>query len=143
MSSSYDIDLNGQYLTTFSPDWWRPGGRFAFEGHQYELRAHAWGRVYTLSTGNGAVVARADGVGRKHWTVATAGQYYTFERPSFWTRDQALVLGGQQVGVVRRTGTWSTDVEAHLDGLPLPVQLFVVAVVISMWRVQDSSAGAS
>ena len=46
----------------------------------------------------GAVVASADRVGRKRWTVEAAGQTYHFRRKSFWGNEEELVLGDTRVG---------------------------------------------
>jgi len=47
------------------------------------------------------------------------------------------------VGSVRRTSFWRGDVAADLPGLPLPVQIFVVGVVITMWEQQAAASGGS
>ncbi len=41
---------------------------------------------------------------------------------------------------MRRTSAWRGDVAADLPGLPLPVQVFVLGVVITMWDAQAAAA---
>jgi hypothetical protein len=44
------------------------------------------------------------------------------------------------VGSVRRNSIWRSDAVADLPGLPLTVEVFVLAVVLAMW---DSEAVTS
>ena len=57
---------------------------------RYEIRGNLWGSKYGMLAGDGAVVASADRVGRKGWTVESAGRVYTFGRASWWRPDQIL-----------------------------------------------------
>ena len=47
-------------------------------------------------------------------------------------QEQALLSDGRQVGSVKRTSMWRDDASRILPGLPVPVQLFVLAVVLTM-----------
>jgi hypothetical protein len=92
---------------------------------------------------DGTPVASAERVGRKRWTVEAAGQTYHFQRASMWSDEQELLAGGVRVGSVRKTSFWRGDATAELPGLPLPVQVFVVGVVITMWNAKAAAAGAA
>jgi hypothetical protein len=82
---------------------------------------------------DGTPVATADLVGRKRWTVEAGNHRYEFQRASIWRREQELRPGGERVGSVRRPSLWRTDVVADLPGLPLPVQIFALAVILTGW----------
>jgi hypothetical protein len=43
---------------------------------------------------------------------------------------------------VKQTSVWRGEIAADLPGLPLPVQIFVLGVVITMWDAQ-AAAGAA
>ncbi len=135
-----EIARDGASLTTFNPTSWGSGGRFALDGVDYELRSNLWGASYALATDDGDVLATAERVGRKEWTVQADGTRYTFRRTSFWKADQTLIADDRPIGVVRRTSPWKLAAEADLPGLSLPVQVFVVAVVVTMWRRQAAGA---
>jgi hypothetical protein len=61
-----------------------------------------------------------------------------------WRSDQLLTSGGESAGSVRRTSMWRSNATADLPGLSLPLQIFVVAVVLTIWeRQQRASAGAA
>lgn len=140
--NTFEIGLDGQTLTTFKAKQWGNGVRFTLHGLEHELRSNAWGTRYELLAG-GAVLASADRVGRKDWTLVVDGHSHQFQRVSFWKRDQALVVGSEQVGTVRRTSAWKTEGVAELPTLPLPVRVFALAVVLTMWQAADRAAASS
>jgi hypothetical protein len=41
---------------------------------------------------------------------------------------------------VKRTSLWRSDIVADLPGLPPPVQIFVLGVVITIWDQQAAAA---
>ena len=122
---------------------WRRGGDFELDGRRFQVRANVRGNTYTMVDDTGAVVASADRVGRKRWTVEAAGQTYHFRRKSFWGHEEELVLGNTRVGSVRRTSFWRGDVTVELPGLATALQLFVLGVVIRMWRARAAAAAAA
>jgi len=84
----------------------------------------------------GALVAAADRVGRKRWTVEAAGQTFHFRRKSFWGNEEELVLGDTRMGSVRKTSFCRGDVAVELPGLATALQLFVLARQIRMVRAR-------
>jgi hypothetical protein len=96
-----------------------------------------------MTTTDGAVVATADRVGRKRWSVEAGGELYRFQRESVWRPDQALMLGDRKVGTIKRASKWKGGAVAELGEMSLPVQLFVLAVVVTMWNQQAAAAGAA
>ncbi|MEE6260580.1 hypothetical protein [Plantactinospora sonchi] len=136
----YEVSADGVAVATWEPSMWRSGGNFTLGGESYQVRSNTWGSRYTLLDANDTTVATADRVGRKQWTVEADGRTYHFRRTSFWGNEQELQADGQRVGSVKRSNSWRGDVTADLPGLPLPVQLFVLGVVITMW---DSTAAAT
>lgn len=138
----YEIAADDRVVARWEPSIWRTGGRFELDGRHYEIRGNLWGNRYGMTTEGGTVVASADRVGRKNWTVEEAGRVYTFQRASWWRPDQILHFEGRQVGSIKRPGIWRSDAIADLPGLPVPVQVFVLAVVLTMWSQQAATASA-
>ena len=138
----YEISIAGRVVTTWDSTVWRNGGKFELEGWEYQVRGGAWGNRFDMVDARGALVASANRVGRKRWTVEAAGQVYQFQRRSVWSNDQELVAGGRPIGSIRRTSVWRHGLAADLPGLPLPVQIFVVGVVLKMWEQQATVAAA-
>ena len=138
----YEITDDGQVLAIWEPSVWRTGGTFELDGRRYEIRGNLWGSKYGMVSADGSAVAAADRVGRKRWTVDAGGQILEFQRASIWRQEQLLMSDGRQIGSVKRTSMWRGDASADLPGLPVPVQLFVLAVVLTMWEQQSASATA-
>lgn len=141
--SSYDIVADGRAVATWNSSTWKSGGRFELDGRPYQVRGNVWGNRFELVDATGIQVASADRVGRRSWTVEAAGQTYHFRRATFWGSEQELHNGGDRVGSVRRTSPWTGSLAADLPGLPVPVQIFVLGVVITMWNDQGAAAAAA
>jgi hypothetical protein len=145
----YAISIDGTPVTTFDSAMWRSGGRFALRGRDYVVTSSRMGHHYALAesdstgTADGPVVAVADRVGRKNWTVTAEGTEYSFRRASMLRGDQELLGADGPVGRIAQRSMWKGGAVAELPGLPTAVQVFVVAVVLSMWASQSAAAGAS
>lgn len=140
--SRYEITADGLVLATWEGSMWRTGGTFALDGRRYEIRSNLTGRKYGMVTEDGTAVASADRVGRKRWTVEVDGRVLEFQRASMWRREELLLCEGREVGFVKRTSIWTSDAMADLPGLPVPVQIFVLAVVLTKWDA-EAAAGAT
>jgi hypothetical protein len=139
----YVIDLDGRQVAVWDGSMWKVGGSFELDGQRFTVRANMWGSTYGMASDDGTAVATAHHVGRKRWTVEAGEQTYEFQRASLWRADQELRSGGERVGSVRRTSIWRTDAVADLPGLPLAVQIFVLAVVLTMWSESNASAAGT
>lgn len=136
----YDIIADGRRLATWDGSSWKAGGTIELDGRRYEVRANMWGSKYGMVDQHGTRIASADRVGRKNWTVEADGRTYEFQRASWRRQEVELHLEGRRVGSVRRNSIWRSDAVADLPGLPLTVEVFVLAVVLAMW---DSEAVTS
>lgn len=139
--SRYEICIAGQPVATWHGAIWRSGGDVEWDGRRYQVRGNAWGNRFGMVDAAGEIVAKADRVGRKRWTVQAAGQTYHFQRASLFSSEQEWHTAGQRIGSVKQTSLWRGDVVANLPGLPLPVQIFVLGVVITMWDQEANAAG--
>lgn len=140
--SRYEITSGGHPVAIWDGSMWKSGGRFELEGRNYLVRGNMWGSKYGMATDGDVVVATADRVGRKHWTVRADGQEYTFVRASIWRHEEELHARGRAVGSVRRTSLWRNDTEVNLPGLSLPVQIFVLGVVLAKWDNETAAAAS-
>ena len=82
--------VDGQPLTTFDLAFWKDGGVFSLDGRPYEVRGNFWRTRSTLVDEMGGELAAADRVGRKRWTVTSAGQTYGSAAPHSWSNRQDL-----------------------------------------------------
>jgi hypothetical protein len=137
-------DDGGREITTWDSSFWRSGGVFELDGRRLEVRANVWGTRYTMVDALGDEIASANRVGRKRWTVEAGGLTYHFRRKSMWSHEQQLVLGDAPVGSIRKLSFWGSAVSVELPGLSPEIQVFVLGVVISMWKQEAAAAaGAS
>jgi hypothetical protein len=139
----YRIIADGQPVATWDGSVWKVGGQLELAGRRYQVRGNMWGSKYGMATEDGVAVAAADRVGRKRWTVEADGRTYEFRRASMWRQEEELHSGGRRVGSVKRTSVWRGDAVAELPGLALPVQIFVLAVVLTMWDSQSAAASTA
>ena len=89
---------------------------------------------------DGAVLARAAAhVGAPHgFAVEHAGGRHTVCGTSGSGRDFRLIADGHEVGSIRPEGRFSRRVRASLpDGLPLPLGVFFIWLVLRIWRKDD------
>jgi hypothetical protein len=138
----YDIIADGRRLATWDGSSWKTGGTVELDGRRYEVRANLWGSKYGMADENGTRIASADRVGRKNWTVEADGRTYEFRRASVWRQEEELLSEGRRVGSVKRKSIWRSDAVADLPGLPLSIEVFVLAVVLTMWD-SDAAIAAS
>ena len=117
------------------------GGRFVLDGVEYLVDAGGTAPHAVLSVADGPPLAVAEGVGRTPWTVRTGEAVYTFERTRSRWSEQLLVAGGRPVGMVRQAGRRGRNAEAELPGVPAPVAVFVMAVVITLWMDAAADQG--
>ena len=136
----YEVSQDGHLVAHWGGALWRSGGELTVAGQAFQVRGNAWGNRSAMLDKAGGVVATADRVGRKRWTVTAGGVTYHFQRASVWSQAQDLYSGGRKVGSVRKTSVWGSDIAVDLPGVPLPVQVFVLGVLVTMWQGQAAAA---
>ena len=136
----YEIVADGLPLSRWDGRVWRNGGTFDLAERRYGVKSNVWGTRFEMIDEAGMIVAVADRVGRKWWTVEASGRTYRFQRASWWRSEELLVADGRPVGYVRGVSRWRRDAVADLPDLPLPLQVFVVVVVLTMWDAQAAGA---
>lgn len=134
----YELTADGQPVATWDGGLWRRG-TIDLAGRPYAVTSNVWGSRFEMTDQVGLTVATADRVGRRRWTVTGNGRSYEFQRPMAWRSEELLLAGGQPVGSVRRGRAWRSDAVADLPGLPMPLQVFVVIVVLTMWNARSAS----
>jgi hypothetical protein len=130
----YRIAKDGRSLTTWTPLHKGSGGAFVLDGIEYRVDAIEGRSGAVLEVVDGPSVALAEGLGRAPWTVRTHDGTFTFDRTlDRWT-EQQLIVRGRSVGAVRQAGRSGQHAEAELPGVPDPVAVFVMAIMLDRWR---------
>jgi len=133
--NDYEIAADGRPLAVFNGSLWRGGGELVLDGRRYEVRSSTWATSYTLVDDGGALVASAQRVGRKEWSIDTGGVTHAFRRSSAWSLEQEHVVQGMTMGAIKRTSMRRGDAVADLPGLPPLVAVFAITVVLTTWDV--------
>jgi hypothetical protein len=133
--NDYEITADGRPVAVFTGSLWRGGGALTVDGRRYEVKSSTWATSYTLVDDAGAVVAEAQRIGRKDWSIDAGGATHAFRRSSAWSLEQEHVVQGMPMGAIRRTSMWRGDAVADLPGLPSLVALFAITVVLTTWDV--------
>ncbi|EFK99910.1 MULTISPECIES: hypothetical protein [Streptomyces] len=136
----YEVLVNGMSVGTWSSRVWRSGGQIDMAGETFEFRSGSWGRSFEMLTG-GTVRAEAHRSGG-HWLVTGEGGPYELKRPSFLRGKRQLVADGRVLGEFRSSGIRG-GLTADLGDVPLPVQVFVGVVVLTLQRRQRTTVAAS
>ena len=150
----YEITVDGQPLTTIEGRLWREGRTVELDGRRYEIHGNLRRTRYEMTDQLGMVVAKAERVGRGRWTVTANGRTYEFRRQAVtsmrqlmdipsWLfarrREELLIEDGRAIGSIPWLGHF-LDAVADLPGMPVPVQVFAIVVMQSVW---DSERAAS
>jgi hypothetical protein len=141
----FNIAADGRTVAEIALHSWRERGGLTVEGHHYKAyREHLWSGAFILES-NGAVLARAEkpSAFRREFVIAHAGTRWTLRAPSPLRRQFILMSGDLEVGFVRPDSVLRRTATVTLpSALPLAVSVFVVWLVILMWK-RDSDAAAS
>jgi hypothetical protein len=149
---SYDFtvfDRSGTPVARAELSNWRESAKLEVEGTRYKAhRKKGWvSRELVLEKEDGLVVAAAKkpSAWKDHFVFEHGGNRYELKKESVWRSAFVLLRDGASlVGSVRRKGffkgEWTVDVP---EELPLEVRVFVVWLVVLLWKREDSSAAAA
>lgn len=142
-SYTFSVQEDGQAVAHGADlSWWRDRGELQIEGQTYAARKRRG--AYVLESG-AEVVASAN---RPRWwrrelVIEHASRRYTLRPRSAWRREFQLFDGSQRIGSIAQTGFFSRRANVDLPTtLPLVLQVFVMWLVVTLWKHEDASAGA-
>lgn len=138
------VDDAGRPLGSFAGSAWRERGEITTGAGRAEFR-RLGGRRFTLAGPAGELaVAQKPSMWSGRWEVLTGGRRYELAKRSWLSRTFELTGGGQVVGRVQPTGAFSGRAAVDLPAeLPPVVQVFVVAVVLTLWRRESTAASTA
>ena len=138
------LDDAGRELGSFHGSAWRERGEITAGGEVAGFRREG-GRHFALD-GPGGELAAADkpSIWSGRWVVRAGERTYELAKRSWLSRSFELRRGGQVVGSVQPRGVFSGGAAVDLPAeLPPAVQVFVAAVVLTLWRRESAAAGAA
>jgi hypothetical protein len=125
---------------TVDLSWWRDRGELRVGEASYTARREK--SSYVLESAAG-VLARA--TRKRRWShefaIAHAGRQYTLRQRSAFRNQYLLLEGTSEVGSISPEGLFTRKASVDLPrALPLFLQVFVVWLVMTLWKHADSTA---
>lgn len=139
---SYEVSEDGRAVAVLGVGR-RESCVFQVDGQEYLVSRNRY-RSFTLS-GSAGELARAEKDSGRMWTIRSLTDQLELVRTSLWKYSWELRRFGEVVGVVGTDGPFKRTSTADLPPeLPLPLRLFVLYVVETLWArsSQAASAGA-
>jgi hypothetical protein len=138
------LDGSGRPVGGFTGSVWRENGDVEIGQERWEFRRER-SRRFTLAGPRGTyATAERPSLWSYVWHVAVDDRLYLLERPSWLSRRYEVRVGDRLVGGLTPKGAFSAKAEVDLPAeMPPPVQVFVIAVVMTQWRRESSSAAAT
>jgi hypothetical protein len=126
--------------------WWREKGLLTLEGISYQVyREKMMSGAFILKTA-GEVVARAEKPDAllRRLLVDYGGRQFTLKAESAFGRGFILLEGQKGIGRVAPEGFFTRRAAASLpEELPLAVKIFILWLVIILWKRESDSGTAS
>lgn len=144
LRNGFDLfDESDREVGAFAGSAWRETGQIRVGGQVWEFRKER-SRRFVLAGPQGVLAAaERTSVWNGRWQLTTGGRAYELAKRS-WSRTYELRRDGAVVGEVAARGVFSGKAAAALPTeLPLPVQVFVVAIVMALWRRQQAAAAGA
>ena len=137
---SYEISEYGRPAATVIGTR-REGCTFEADGEHFRVTRE--GRKAFTLTGPAGEIAKAERVGGRTWTVSSLYVPLELVRTSIWKETWELRRFGEPVGSLGKDGAFKNTSTADLpDDLPLPLRLFIVCLVETLWERSRQAAAA-
>ncbi len=144
-SYEFNVESGGRIVAEIALSSWRERATLMIDGRRYKAyRERFFAGAFILES-DGAVVARAEkpSAFRREFVVDHAGTRWTLRAPSPLRRQFTLLSGDLEVGFVRPESAFRRAAAVMLpSALPLPLSVFVVWLVLLMWK-RDADAAAT
>jgi hypothetical protein len=145
-SWAYDLYEDEKLIAQMGMSWFKEGGRFVWEGGEYQLsREGLWSGSFLLQL-DGRTLAEATKVSPffRCFDVRVGERTLMLKAASVFTREFHLIANDTLVGSVAPDGFFSRQCTISFpDDLPRPVQVFLFWLVILMWRRAAQSSSSS
>lgn len=140
------LDARGRTLTEIHQAWVRERVTFAIDGTPYTVRrTSAWRSTFQLEQPEGVLAeATKPSMLRRAFDVVTPRDHFRLEAPSLFGRTFEVYRDEAPVGSIRPAALLSRSAEADLpDDLPQPIRVFLVFLVLLLWKRATNTAAAT
>lgn len=142
---SWDFDIldGDRVVAVLDRHWLREMAAFDVEGQRWQVRRTSVMRGTFALELDGRVVAEAQKTSsfRRAFAVTVGPERFELRAVSIFRREFQLFRGGIAIGSIRPTSPFRRHAIAQLpSSLPLPLRLFLVFLVLVIWKRQSDSA---
>lgn len=142
-SSKYTVLENDTTIANIDFSGWREAGELTIKGSPYRVYREGMMSGSFLLESAGSIHSRAEKPSAlyRSFLVEHDGKKYTLEAKSAWSRNFILSEGGAQVGSVHSEGALSRKAVADFpEQIPLAVRIFMLWLVMVLWKRSDSAS---
>jgi hypothetical protein len=126
--------------------WWREQGLLTVEGVPYKVyREKLMSGAFVLEKA-GSMLVRAEKPDTfwRRFLIDYEGRQFTLQAKSAFGREFTLSTDRSEIGRIAPEGIFTRRAEASLpQELPLPVRVFILWLVIILWKRQSDSESTS
>lgn len=148
-SWSYDVYSDEDFLTNITLSWWQSktekSNSFDFDGTTYQIiREPGWG-AFVLSDSAGEICrAVKPSAWFRSFDITINDETWVLKAAFPGSRSFDLVKNDKSVGHVSTKGFFRNRATTEFpDEIPLPNQLFMIWLVIVIWRRDDAESASS
>ena len=131
-------------MTTIDVAWVREAGEFDVAGSRYEIRREPMWGAFVLRSAGREIARATKATFSRSFSVSTEGAEYTLRAASAFQRKFVLERDGVKLGEIRPRSMFSRKCVVQLGSdLPLPLRIFLLWLVIILWRRASNAAASS
>jgi hypothetical protein len=136
------VDDSGRNVGGFAGSAWRERGEIQIGDELWEYRRERSKRFALAGPQGTYATAEQASMWSSRWNIAVGDRLYELTKRSWLSSDYEVSVGDQVVGTIDKKGVFSSKALVNLPTeMPPPVQVFVIAVVMTQWR-RDGAAAA-
>jgi len=143
-SSTHILFENDTEIGTIQFSGWREAGALTIKGSTYRVYRESLMGPFLLAGTGAVILARAEKPSALYRTFVFqhVEKKYTLEAKFSWSTKFILLDSGRAVGSIYPEGTLKRKAMGDLpEEIPLPVRIFMLWLVMILWRRADSSTG--
>jgi hypothetical protein len=145
-SWNYTITEDSRPVAEVDLSWWREEGFLTVEGMRYHIyREKMLSGAFILEAA-GMKLARAEkpSAFQRAFIIEYAGKQYTLRAKSAFSRAFVFLDDSGEIGWIAPRGFFTRVAEVNLpEYLPLPVKVFIIWLVILLWKRESDSASVT
>lgn len=144
-SWSFRIEDQAGVLAHIDMAWVRESAELTIDGERYRARkTSAFGGLFELTRGGVVVATACKRKMSRAFDVQAGDRSFELSALRIFGRAFGVFENGQQTGCMNPVSIWGRTSDVHLPGdVPREVQVFLIWLVLILWRRAASSAAAA